>query len=78
MDRKQLHRQLYILQKPTTRARRNALYYTYNIYNLFMLIYIWGQLGTYKLLFTLYDINTRSPGFIKIFIPLWVSTNNFL
>ena len=43
MDRKQLHRQLYILQKPTTRARRNALYYTYNIYNLFMLIYIWGN-----------------------------------
>ena len=41
---KQLHRQLYILQKPIARARRNALYYTYNIYNLFMLKYIWGNL----------------------------------
>ena len=48
---KQLHRQLYILQKPITRARRNALYYTYNIYNLFMLIYIFGAIWNLQITF---------------------------
>ena len=44
----------------------------------YILIYIYlGQFGTYKLLFILYNIHTRSPGFMKIFIPLWVSTKQF-
>ena len=53
-------------------------YITHIIYTIYSCWYIYlGQFGTYKLLFTLYNIHTRSPGFMKIFIPLWVSTKQF-